>query len=115
MDILFLSKMPQSLTPDEHKKAREAIMVHVRKVVPYALMVAVASGLYMFSQIFGEIDGGLSYFQTMLAIKAFFGLWLGFRGINQKLFKIDPWVFKSHLFPFSLVVIIILLSQLMYL
>lgn len=116
VDVLFLSKMPQTLSQDEHKKAREAIMIHVRKVVPYALMVAVASGLYLISQIFGEItDGKMSYFQIMLSIKAFFGLWLGLRGINQKLFKIDPWVFKSHFFPFSLVVIIIFLSQFMYL
>lgn len=116
IDILFLSKMQQTLSEDEHKKAREAIMIHVRKVVPYALMVAVASGLFLFSQIFGKIENNsLSYFQTLLSIKAFFGLWLGIRGINQKLFKINPWVFKSHFFPFSLVVIIILLSQFMYL
>jgi hypothetical protein len=108
--------MNQNLSEDEHKKAREAIMVHVRKVVPYSLMVAVASGLYLISQIFGKIEGGsLSHFQTLLAIKAFLGSWLGLRGINQKLFKINPWVFKSHFFPFSLVVIIILLSQFMYL
>lgn len=108
--------MNQNLNDEEHKKAREAIMVHVRKVVPYALMVAVASGLYLISQIFGKIEGGsLSHFQTLLSIKAFFGIWLGIRGINQKLFKINPWVFKSHFFPFSLVVFIILLSQFMYL
>ena len=116
VDILFLSKMKQTLNEEEHKKAREAIMMHVRKVVPYALMVAVATGAFMFTQVFGEIsDEGMSSFQIMLSIKAFFGLWLGFRGINQKLFGINPWVFKSHLFPFSLVVIIILLSQFMYL
>jgi hypothetical protein len=116
VDVLFLSKMNQTLNVEEHKKAREAIMMHVRKVVPYALMVAVASGLYLISQIFGKIENNtLSYFQTLLLIKAFLGSWLGLRGINQKLFKIDPWVFKSHLFPFSLVVIIILLSQFMYL
>ncbi len=116
VDILFLSKMKQTLTEEEHTKAREAIMMHVRKVVPYALMVAVASGLFLFSQIFGEIGkDGMSSFQIILSIKAFLGLWLGFRGINQKLFGINPWLFKSHLFPFSLVVIIILLSQFMYL
>lgn len=108
--------MKQTLSQEEHAKAREAIMMHVRKVVPYALMVAVASGLYLITQIFGKIENGtLSYFQTLLSIKAFLGSWLGLRGINQKLFKIDPWVFKSHLFPFSLVVIIILLSQFMFL
>lgn len=91
-------------------------MLHVRKVVPYALMVAVASGLYLISQIFGEIkESEMSYFQIMLSIKAFLASWLGLRGINQKLFKINPWVFKSHLFPFTFVVIIILLSQFMYL
>jgi len=116
VDILFLSKMQEGLSEEEHKKAREAIMVHVRKVIPYALMVAVASGLYLFSQVFGEIsDDGLSYFQIVLSIKATFGLWLGFRGINQKFFGIQPWVFKAHIFPFSLVAIIILLSQIMYL
>ena len=115
VDILFLSKMNQTLSVDEHKKAREAIMMHVRKVVPYALMVAVASGLYMISQVFGKItDDGMTHFQILLSIKAFLASWLGLRGINQKLFKIDPWVFKSHFFPFSLVVIIILLSQFMY-
>ncbi len=91
-------------------------MKHVRKVVPYSLMVAVAAGIYLFFQVFGEISaGGMSYFQIMLSIKAFLGLWLGFRGINQKLFGIQPWVFKSHLFPFILVTLIILLSQFMYL
>ncbi|MCW8954584.1 MAG: hypothetical protein OQK48_06510 [Sulfurimonas sp.] len=107
--------MNQTLDSQEHKKAREAIMMHVRKVVPYALMVAVASGLYLITQIFGKIEeDGMSSFQILLSIKAFLASWLGLRGINQKLFKIDPWVFKSHLFPFSFVVIIILLSQFMY-
>lgn len=107
--------MNQTLNSEEHAKAREAIMMHVRKVVPYALMVAVASGLYLISQVFGKIeDSGMSYFQVLLSIKAFLASWLGVRGINQKLFKINPWVFKSHLFPFSFVVIIILLSQFMY-
>lgn len=116
VDILFLSKMKQTLNEEDHKIAREAIMMHVRKVVPYALMVAVASGLYMFFNVFGEInEDGFTSFQIMLSIKAFLGLWLGFRGINQKLFGINPWVFKSHFFPFSLVVLIILLSQMMYL
>jgi hypothetical protein len=115
VDNLFLAKMKQDLNDEEHKKAREAIMVHVRKVVPYSLMVAVASGLFMIIQIFGEIaPEGLSHFQIILLTKAFFGSWLGFRGINQKLFGIDPWLFKSHIFPFSLVVIILVLSQLMY-
>ena len=115
VDILFISKMNQTLNEDEYKKAREAIMMHVRKVVPYALMVAVASGLFMIIQVFGEInEGRMSQFQIMLSIKAFLASWLGVRGINQKLFGINPFVFTSHIFPFSLVVVIILLSQLMY-
>jgi len=105
--------MKQGLSEKEYTKAREAIMIHVRKVVPYSLMVAVASGLYLFSQVFGEIsDNGMSYFQIVLSIKASLGLWLGLRGINQKFFGIQPWIFKAHIFPFSLVVIIILLSDL---
>ena len=73
VDILFLSKMKQTLSEEEHAKAREAIMMHVRKVVPYALMVAVASGLFMITQVFGEIsEDGMSQFQIMLSIKAFF-------------------------------------------
>ena len=111
-----MTKMKQSLTDDEATKAREAIMMHVRKIVPNALLVAVATGIYMFAQVFGEIGpDGLSSFQIMLSIKGFFGLWLGIRGFNQKFFKINPWLFKSHLFPFALVIIIIALSQLMYL
>ncbi len=114
-DNLFMSKMKQTLSPDEATKAREAIMMHVRKIVPNALLIAVATGIYMFTQVFGEIGpDGLSSFQIMLSIKAFFGLWLGIRGFNQKFFKINPWLFKSHLFPFALVIIIIALSQLMY-
>ncbi len=115
-DNLFLSKMNQTLSPEEAVKAREAIMIHVRKVVPYSLFVAVGTGIYMFIQVFGPIgENGLSSFQIILSIKAFLGLWLGIRGFNQKIFGINPWMFKSHLFPFSLVLIIILLSQVMYL
>ena len=108
--------MKQTLSDEEHTKARESFMIHVRKVVPKALIVAVITGLYLFSQIFGEIaDTGMSSFQIILSIKASLGLWLGFRGINQVFFGIQPWVFKSHIFPFVLVVIIILLSQFIYL
>jgi hypothetical protein len=115
-DNLFLSKMNQTLSPEEAVKAREAIMIHVRKVVPYSLFVAVGTGIYMFIQVFGPIgENGLSSFQIILSIKAFLGLWLGIRGFNQKIFGINPWMFKSHLFPFTLVIIIILLSQVMYL
>ena len=108
--------MKQTLDTDESAKAREAIMIHVRKVVPKALILAVVTGLYLISQIFGEIGkDGLSSFQILLSIKAFFGLWLGLRGVNQVFFGINPWVFTSHIFPFILVIMIILLSQFMYL
>jgi len=108
--------MKQTLTQEEHTKARESFMMHVRKVVPKALIVAVITGSYMFTQVFGEISAdGISSFQILLSIKAVLGLWLGFRGVNQVFFGIQPWVFKSHLFPFILVVIIIFLSQAIYL
>ncbi len=111
-----MAKMKQTLSADEATKAREAIMMHVRKVVPNALLIAVATGLYLFTQVFGEISAdGLSYFQIVLSIKAFFGLWLGIRGFNQKFFKINPWLFTSHLFPFFVVILLILLSQIMFL
>lgn len=107
--------MTQTLDPQAYAKARESFMVHVRKVVPYALFTAVGTGLYMITQVFGEVgEAGLSSFQMMLLLKTFLGLWLGLRGFNQKLFKIDPWLFKSHRFPLMLVIIIILLSQFMY-
>jgi len=110
-----MSRMKETLSPDEAAKAREAIMMHVRKVVPWALLVAVGTGIYMFTQVFGPIEEeGMSRFQILLSIKAFLGLWLGLRGFNQKFFGIQPWVFKSHLFPFALVIAIILLSQLMF-
>ena len=113
-DNLFMSKMGQSLGDEEAKRAREAIMMHVRKVVPYALFVTVATGIYMFPIMFGEVgDNGLTKFQILLLIKAFFGLWLGIRGFNQKVFKIDPFLFKSHKFPFYVVILIIILSQVM--
>ena len=107
--------MPQTLNEEEHIKAREAIMMHVRKVVPWALLTAVGTGIYMISVVFGPIAAsGLSSFQVILLIKAFFGLWLGLRGFNQKFFKINPFMFKSHIFPFSAVILIIILSQFMY-
>ncbi len=116
VDIFFLSKMSQTLEQDELKKAREAIMMHVRKVVPWALLVAVGSGLYLITQVFGEIGpDGPSFYQYMLSLKAFLGLWLGVRGFNQKFFKINPFVFKGHALPFSFVVTIIFLSQFMHL
>ena len=109
-----MSKMGQSLGDEESKRAREAIMMHVRKVVPYALLVTVGTGIYMFPIMFGSVgDDGLTKLQIVLLIKAFFGLWLGIRGFNQLFFKINPFVFTSHKFPFYVVILIIILSQVM--
>ena len=108
--------MGETLNDAEHKKAREAIMIHVRKVVPYSLFIIVGTGVYLFTQVFGPVsDKGLSTFQWLLLLKAFLGMWLGIRGFNQKVFKINPFVFTSHRFPFSIVVVIIIISQFMYL
>jgi len=108
--------MPQTLNAEEHAKARESIMMHVRKVVPWALILAVATGLYLISQVMGTVgEDGMSSYQIMLSIKAFLGLWLGIRGFNQKFFKINPFVFKGHALPFTFVVTIIFLSQFMHL
>ena len=116
VDIFFLSRKKESLNKEEHKIAREALMQHVRKVVPWALLLAVATGLYLISQVFGPIeDQSLTYYQSLLAFKAFLGLWLGIRGFNQKFFKINPFVFKGHALPFTFVVLMIILSKFMYL
>ncbi|MBU1667158.1 hypothetical protein KKC13_01995 [bacterium] len=107
--------MPRNLSTDEHTKARESFMMFVRKVVPPSLIVAVLTGLYLISQVFGEVGkNGMSSFQIMLSIKAFLGIWLGIRGFNQVYLKIQPFVFKSHLLPFAFVITIIFLSQVMY-
>jgi len=114
-DNLFLNKMPRSLTKEEHTKARESFMKYVRKVVPPALMVAVITGLYLISQVFGTISPeGMSHFQMLLALKAFLGLWLGLRGFLQVYLKIQPLVFKGHQLPFAFVLTIIFLSQFMH-
>ncbi len=113
-DNLFCSRMKNDLG-DEYPKAREQFMKYVRKVVPKALIVAVLSGGVLFSYHFGTIgEEGLSNFQKVLLVKAFLGAWLGVRGVLQVFFGIQPLVFKSHLFPFILVIIIIFLSQLMF-
>lgn len=113
-DNLFLSRMQKDIG-DEYPKVREYFMKYVRVVVPKALIVAVLSGAYLFSVNFGDISqDGLSNFQIVLLIKAFLGGWLGLRGVLQVFFKIQPLVFKSHIFPFVLVVSIIFLSQLMF-
>jgi hypothetical protein len=107
--------MKKDLTNEEHSKVREYFMQYVRKVVPKALIVAVASGMYLFYINFGVIEeSGWTNFQILLAIKGFLGGWLGLRGVLQVFFKIQPLLFKSHLFPFILVIIIIVLSQLMF-
>ena len=114
-DNLFLNKMPKKLNADEHKKARESFMMFVRKVVPPSLIVAVLTGLYLISQVFGPISSeGLSTFQMLLSLKAFLGLWLGLRGFMQVYLKIQPLVFKGHQLPFAFVLTIIFLSQFMY-
>jgi len=106
--------MKKDLDSQYHTKVREYFMQYVRKVVPKALIVAVLSGVYLFYVNFGVIEESeLSNFQILLAIKGFLGLWLGLRGVLQVFFGIQPLVFKSHLFPFILVIIIIFLSQLM--
>ncbi len=114
-DNLFLSKIKQDLDEEEHAKVREYFMQYVRKVVPKSLIIVVLSGLYLFHTHFGIIsENGLSNFQILLLIKGFLGLWLGLRGVLQVFFKIQPLVFKSHIFPFLLTVAIISLSQIMY-
>jgi len=115
-DNLFLNKMPRNLDADEHKKARESFMMFVRKVVPPSLIVAVLTGLYLISQVFGDIgEDGMTSFQMMLSLKAFLGIWLGLRGFMQVYMKIQPLVFKSHVLPFTFVITIIFLSQFMHL
>jgi hypothetical protein len=115
-DNLFLNKMPRNLNEDEHKKARESFMMFVRKVVPPSLIIAVLTGLYLISQVFGSIgEDGLTTFQMMLSLKAFLGLWLGLRGFMQVYLKIQPLVFKGHQLPFAFVLTIIFLSQFMHL
>jgi len=107
--------MKKDLSNEEHTKVREYFMKYVRAVVPKALIVAVVSGGYLLYINFGEIgEYGLTNFQILLSIKAFLGGWLGLRGVLQVFFGIQPMVFKSHIFPFTLVLIIILLSQLMF-
>ncbi len=114
-DNLFLNKIKRSFNEEEHTKIRESFMMYVRKVVPPSLLVAVATGLYLISQVFGEIgEDGLTTFQTLLSIKAFLGIWLGIRGFNQVYLKIQPLVFKSHILPFAFVITIIFLSQFMH-
>ncbi len=115
IDNLFLVRIKESYSDEEYTKIRESFMKHVRKVIPPSLIVAVVTGLYMLTQVFGPIsEDGLSTFQMILSLKAFLGIWLGLRGGLQVYFKIQPFVFKSHVLPFAFVVTIIFLSQLMW-
>jgi len=115
VDNLFLVHIKKSYNEEEHKEIRESFMMYVRKVVPPSLIVAVLTGLYLITQVFGPIsEEGMSNFQMLLSLKAFLGIWLGIRGFLQVYLKIQPLVFKSHVLPFSFVVTIIFLSQFMY-
>ncbi|WP_373029325.1 hypothetical protein [Sulfurovum sp.] len=115
VDNLFLVHIKKSYDVQEHKQIRESFMKYVRKVVPPSLLVAVITGLYLITQVFGTIDEeGMSSFQVMLSIKAFLGIWLGIRGFAQVYLGIQPLVFKSHVLPFTFVVTILFLSQFMY-
>ncbi len=114
-DNLFLAKIKRSYNEEEHKEVRESFMKYVRKVVPPSLVVAVLTGLYLITQVYGPIgEDGLTRFQMLLSLKAFLGIWLGLRGGLQVYFGIQPFVFKSHILPFAFVVTIIFLSQFMY-
>ena len=115
VDNLFLVHIKKSYTENVHKEIRESFMKYVRKVVPPSLIVAVVTGLYLISQVFGTISPeGVSTFQMLLSLKAFLGIWLGIRGFLQVYMGIQPFIFKSHVLPFSFVVTIIFLSQFMY-
>ena len=115
VDNLFLVKIQKSYNEEEHKEIRESFMKYVRKVVPPSLIVAVLTGLYLITQVYGPIgEDGLTRFQMLLSLKAFLGIWLGLRGFLQVYMGIQPLVFKSHVLPFSFVITIIFLSQFMY-
>jgi len=115
VDNLFLVHIKESYNEEEHKSIRESFMKYVRKVVPPSLIVAVVTGLYLISQVYGTIgEEGLTRFQILLSLKAFLGIWLGLRGFLQVYMGIQPFVFKSHVLPFAFVITIIFLSQFMY-
>jgi len=115
VDNLFLVRIKETYTEEEYQNIRVSFMKYVRKVVPRSLIVAVLTGLYLITKVFGPIaDDGLSSFQMMLALKAFLGIWLGIRGVLQVYMGIQPLVFKSHILPFAFVVTILFLSQFMY-
>jgi len=115
VDNLFLVRIKESYPEDKYKVIRESFMKHVRKVVPPSLIVAVVTGLYLITQVFGTIgEDGLNTFQMILSLKAFLGIWLGLRGFLQVYVGIQPLLFKSHVLPFAFVITIIFLSQFMY-
>ena len=115
VDNLFLVHIKKSYSTEEHKDIRESFMKYVRKVVPPSLLVAVITGLYLITQVFGSISSdGMSSFQILLSLKAFLGISLGVRGFLQVYMGIQPLVFKSHVLPFAFVLTILFLSQFMY-
>ncbi len=114
-DNLILMRMQKTLSKEKYDEVRKYFAAFTKVLVPKALILAVVSGLYLVHVNFGTIaPEGLSNFQILLLIKTFLGGWLGLRGILQVFFGIQPFVFKSHRFPFILVVVIIFISQLMF-
>ena len=83
----------ESYNEEEHKNIRESFMKYVRKIVPPSLIVAVITGLYLISKVYGSIgEEGLSNFQMLLSLKAFLGIWLGLRGFLQVYIGIQPFL-----------------------
>ena len=113
-DNLILMRMKKTLSVEKYDEVRAHFAKFIKALVPKALVVAVISGIYLFHVNFGSIENGFSNFQILLAIKAFLGSWLGLRGVLQVFFGIQPFVFKGHLLPFVLVIIIVFLSQIMF-
>jgi len=71
VDNLFLVKIKKSYSEEEHKEIRESFMKYVRKVVPPSLIVAVITGLFLITQVYGPIgEDGLSRFQMLLSLLA---------------------------------------------
>jgi hypothetical protein len=113
-DNLILMRMQKTLTKDNYTQVRGYFAMYTKVLVPKALVVAVVSGLYLFYVNIGDVGESLTNFQILLFVKATLAGWLGVRGVLQVFFAIEPLVFKSHRFPFGLAVVIILLSQLMF-
>lgn len=113
-DNLILMRMKKTLSVEKYDEVRGYFALFTRSLVPKALVLAVISGIYLFYVNFGSIENGFSNFQIVLAIKGFLGCWLGLRGILQVFFGIQPFVFKGHLLPFVLVIVIVFLSQIMF-